>query len=135
MKYFLLALMFVIMSSAFAEQTPQTILKSEGFVLVTKQNGKEIYYRPKEVSRSDGIAYYSTTIFYTKNINGQLKYSLKSEYKALGCKEKRVFVTGVHTVPYIGKASFKNNVTKSLKDSNFKSLNTLDSIMYSKVCK
>lgn len=127
--------MFVATSSAFAVQTPQAILKSEGFVLVTKQDGKEIYYRPKEVLRSDGIAYYSNTIFYTKNIDGQTKYSLKSEYKALGCKEKRVFVTGVHTVPYIGKPKFKNNVTKSLKDSDFKSLDRLDTIMHSKVCK
>lgn len=127
--------MFAVTTALFAGQTPQAILKSEGFVLVTKQNGKEIYYRPKEVRRIDGIAYFSNTIFYTSNTNGQTKYSLKSEYKALGCKEKRIFVTGIHTVPYIGKASFKNKVTKSLKDSDFKSLNTLDNLMHSKVCK
>lgn len=130
MKY-LLVLLALLSTHIFAE-TPQQILKSAGFVFVTKEANKEVYYRPKEVKRHDGIVYYSTTIFF---VNGSNKYSLRSDYMALACKEKRVLKIGVHDVPYVGKASFKNFTTKGIKDSDFKQLTTLDKRMHAKLCK
>ena len=85
MKYLILSLFLV--STIAVAKTPQEILREEGFVLASKESGKEVYYRPKEVKKHDGIVYYSTTIFYTAGSN---KYGLKSNYDAIACKEKKV---------------------------------------------
>ena len=130
----LLIILILLSTNLYAEQSPQQILKSSGFVLVVRENGKEIYYRPKEVQRFNGIVYYSTTIFFTKPVNGMTKYSMRSDYMALACKERKVLKTGIHTVPYIGSSSYQDLLKQGVKDSSFKTLNSLDKTMYSKVC-
>lgn len=129
MKYLILSLFFV--STIAVAKTPQEILREEGFVLVSKESGKEVYYRPKEVKRNDGIVYYSTTIFYTA---GSSKYGLKSNYDAITCKEKKVVRLGIHNVPYIGKSSYKDLTKNGIKGKDIKPLTSLDRKMYSKLC-
>lgn len=129
-KYLLILTMLIAMQVY--SKTPQEILRQEGFSLVTKESGKEVYYRPKEVKKFDGIVYYSNTTFFT---NGSEKYSLRSDYMALACKERRILKVGVHTVPYIGRSSYKDLTKKGIKDSDFKQLTTLDKRMYAKLCK
>lgn len=127
----LVILLSILFTTTVHAQTPQQILRSEGFVLVTKENGKEIYYRPKEVKKHDGIVYYSTTTFFT---NGSNKYSLESNYVALACKEQKIIWLGIHKVPYIGKSSYKDLTKNGIKDKDIKPLTSLDRKMYSKLC-
>lgn len=127
----LVILLSILFTTTVHAQTVQQILKSEGFVLVTKENGKEIYYRPKEVKKHDGIVYYSTTTFFT---NGSNKYSLESKYVALTCKEQKIIWLGIHKVPYIGKSSYKDLTKNGIKDKDIKLLTSLDRKMYSKLC-
>ena len=129
MKYLILSLLLV--STITIAKTPQQILKEEGFVFVTKEANKEIYYRPKEVKHYDGFAYYSTTKFFT---NGSNKYSLESNYVALACKEQKIIWLGIHKVPYIGKSSYKDLTKNGIKDKDIKPLTSLDRKMYSKLC-
>lgn len=129
MKYLILSLFLV--STIAVAKTPQEILRKEGFVLVSKESGKEVYYRPKEVKKHDGIVYYSTTIFFT---NGSNKYSLESKYVALSCKEQKIIWLGIHKVPYIGKSSYKDLTKNGIKDKDIKPLTSLDRKMYSKLC-
>ena len=131
MKYLILSLFLV--STIAVAKTPQEILREEGFVLVSKESGKEVYYRPKEVKKHDGIVYYSTTIFYTAGSN---KYGLKSNYDAIACKEKKVIRLGVHNVPYIGKASYTDFTKKGIKETSIKPYQTnTDRVMASKLCR
>lgn len=129
MKYLILSLFLV--STIVGAKTPQEILRDEGFVLVSKESGKEVYYRPKEVKRNDGIVYYSTTKFFT---NGSNKYSLESNYVALACKEQKIIWLGIHKVPYIGKSSYKNLTNNGIKEKDIKPLTSLDRKMHSKLC-
>ena len=129
MKYLILSLFLV--STIAVAKTPQEILREEGFVLVSKESGKEVYYRPNEVKKHDGIVYYSTTIFFT---NGSNKYSLESKYVALACKEQKIIWLGIHKVPYIGKSSYKDLTKNGIKDKDIKPLTSLDRKMYSKLC-
>lgn len=131
MKRLIILLSILFVTSVQAE-TPQQILKSEGFVLVTKEADKEIYYRPKEVKHYDGFAYYSTTKFF---INGKQKYSLESDYVALECNEKKIIKLGIHKVPYFGKSSYTDLTKKGIKATDVKPLSKLDTIMYRKVCR
>lgn len=131
MHIIILCLMVVFISNSTVAQTPENILKGEGFVLITKESGKDIYYRPKEVKRYDGIVYYSTTTFFT---NGSNKYSLESKYVALACKEQKIIWLGIHKVPYIGKSSYKDLTKNGIKDKDIKPLTSLDRKMYSKLC-
>ena len=130
MKYLILSLFLV--STIAVAKTPQQILKEEGFVFVTKEANKEIYYRPKEVKHYDGFAYYSTTKFFT---NGSNKYSLESNYVALACKEQKIIWLGIHKVPYFGKSSYTDLTKKGIKATDVKPLSKLDTIMYRKVCR
>ena len=129
MKYLILSLFLV--STIVVAKTPQEILRDEGFVLVSKESGKEVYYRPKEVKKHDGIVYYSTTTFFTNVSN---KYSLESKYVALACKEQKIIWLGIHKVPYIGKSSYKDLTKNGIKDKDIKPLTSLDRKMYSKLC-
>ena len=129
MKYLILSLFLV--STIAVAKTPQEILRDEGFVLVSKESGKEVYYRPKEVKKHDGIVYYSTTTFFTNVSN---KYSLESKYVALACKEQKIIWLGIHKVPYIGKSSYKDLTKNGIKDKDIKPLTSLDRKMYSKLC-
>ena len=131
MKYLILSLLLV--STITIAKTPQQILKEEGFVFVTKEANKEIYYRPKEVKKHDGIVYYSTTIFYTAGSN---KYGLKSNYDAIACKEKKVVHLGIHNVPYIGKSSYTDLTKKGIKETNIQPYQSnTDRVMASKLCR
>ena len=131
MKYLILSLFLV--STIAVAKTPQEILREEGFVLVSKESGKEVYYRPKEVKRNDGIVYYSTTIFYTAGSN---KYGLKSNYDAIACKEKKVVRLGIHSVPYIGKSSYTDLTKKGIKETDIKPYQSnTDRVMASKLCR
>lgn len=130
MKHLLLLLLLI--ASNVIAQTPQQIMKSSGFVFVVKESNKEIYYRPNEVKKHDGIVYYSTTIFLT---SGSGKYSLRSDYMALACKERRILKVGIHNVPYIGKSSYQDLTKRGIKDSDFKQLTVLDKRMHAKLCK
>lgn len=130
MKY--LVIFILLLSTNVIAKTPQQILKEDGFVFVTKEADKEIYYRPKEVKKYDGIVYYSTTILKTSGAN---KYGLRSDYMALGCKEKLVLKTGIHNVPYIGKSSYTDLTKKGVKGTDFKPLSALDKRMHAKLCK
>ena len=130
MKYLILSLCLV--STITIAKTPQQILKEEGFVFVTKEANKEIYYRPKEVKHYDGFAYYSTTQFF---INSKQKYSLESDYVALDCNEKMIIKLGIHKVPYFGKSSYTDLTKKGIKATDVKPLSKLDTIMYRKVCR
>lgn len=129
MKYLILSLFLV--STLAVAKTPQEILKEEGFVLVSKESSKDVYYRPKEVKKHDGIVYYSTTKFFT---NGSNKYSLESNYVALACKEQKIIWLGIHKVPYIGKSSYKDLTKNGIKGKDIKPLTSLDRKMYSKLC-
>ena len=129
MKHLILSLFLV--STIAVAKTPQEILRDEGFVLVSKESGKEIYYRPKEVKHYDGFAYYSTTKFFT---NGKQRYSLESDYVALECNEKKIIKLGIHKVPYFGKSSYTDLTKKGIKATDVKPLSKLDTIMYRKVC-
>lgn len=131
MKYLILSLFLV--STIVVAKTPQEILREEGFVLVSKESGKDIYYRPKEVKKHDGIVYYSTTIFYTAGSN---KYGLKSNYDAIACKEKKVIRLGIHNVPYIGKSSYTDLTKKGIKETNIQPYQSnTDRVMASKLCR
>lgn len=131
MKYLILSLFLV--STIAVAKTPQEILREEGFVLVSKESGKEGYYRPKEVKKHDGIVYYSTTIFYTAGSN---KYGLKSNYDAIACKEKKVIRLGIHNVPYIGKSSYTDLTKKGIKETNIQPYQSnTDRVMASKLCR
>lgn len=127
----LVIILSILFTTNVEAQTPQQILRSEGFVLVTKENDKEIYYRPNEVKKHDGIVYYSTTKFFT---NGSNKYSLESNYVALACKEQKIIWLGIHKVPYIGKSSYKDLTKNGIKDKDIKPLTSLDRKMHSKLC-
>lgn len=131
MKYLFIFLSLLV-TEAYAFQTPQQIMSSEGFVLVTKDAGRDIYYRPKEVKSGDGFVYYSTTTFFKSGSN---KYGLRSEYMSIACKEKKAIKLGLHVVPYIGKSSYTDYTKKGIKESDFKSLTALDKIMSNKLCK
>ena len=131
MKYLILSLFLV--STIAVAKTPQEILREEGFVLASKESGKEVYYRPKEVKKHDGIVYYSTTIFYTAGSN---KYGLKSNYDAIACKEKKVIRLGIHNVPYIGKSSYPDLTKKGIKETNIQPYQSnTDRVMASKLCR
>lgn len=123
-------IMFLLSGKAFSK-TPQQILKEEGYSLLSKINGKEVYYRPKEVKRANGFVYYSTTTFYTSGVK---KYSLESNYKAIACKEKKVVHLGIHKVPYVGKSSYTDLTTKGIKSSDIKSITGIDQQVKAKVC-
>ena len=131
MKYLILSLFLV--STISVAKTPQEILREEGFVLVSKESSKDVYYRPKEVKKHDGIVYYSTTIFYTADSN---KYGLKSNYDAIACKEKKVVRLGIHNVPYIGKSSYTDLTKKGIKETNIQPYQSnTDRVMASKLCR
>lgn len=137
MKYLLtlitviLLLLLLLTGQASSAKTPQQVLKEEGYHLLSKINGKEVYYRPKEVKRANGFVYYSTTTFYT---NGAKKYALESNYKALACKEKKVIHLSVHKVPYVGKSSYTDLTKKGIKSSDIKSITGIDQQVKAKVC-
>ena len=131
MKYLILSLFLV--STLAVAKTPQEILKEEGFVLFSKESSKDVYYRPKEVKKHDGIVYYSTTIFYTAGSN---KYGLKSNYDAIACKEKKVVRLGIHNVPYIGKSSYTDLTKKGIKETNIQPYQSnTDRVMASNLCR
>lgn len=122
-----------LLSSVSFSKTIDSVLKEEGFKLIMTENGKDIYYRPKEVQKDNGVVYYSTTTFFT---GGENKYGLRSYYEAIGCKEKQIIHLGVHNVPYIGKSSYKDLTRHGIKNSDVKNINSeLDQIMYKKLCK
>lgn len=110
-RLFLLSFLLVSIF-ANAKPTPEDILKQEGFVLLQKDANKNVYYRPKEVKKSDGIVWYSTTTFFKSSSN---RYGLRSEYNALGCNEKQIVKIGLHNVPYIGKPTYVDYTTKKQK--------------------
>ena len=131
MQIVLIALLVLFTTATFA-QSPESILRGEGFSLITHEDSKDIYYRPREVKRKDGLVYYSTTVFFR---NGTNKYSLESKYVALACKEKKIVLLGIHKVPYIGKSSYKDFTTKGIKSTDIKPLSPLDKRMHLKLCK
>lgn len=107
MKYLILSLS-LLLSTITVAKTPQDVLREEGYVLVSKESGKEVYYRPKEVKKHDAIA----------------------------CKEKKVIRLGVHNVPYIGKASYTDFTKKGIKETSIKPYQTnTDRVMASKLCR
>lgn len=135
MQFLILCLFLAVVSSTFAApQTPQSVLKSEGYKFVMKDSTGEIYYRPREVKKDDGIVWYSTTRLLTKTTSTGRKHSLVSDYTVMGCKEHKAALLGVHTVPYIGKASYKD-LSKKLTEKSFRNFTTLDTKMFKLLCK
>lgn len=131
MRYLIILVLLAVAQHSFSA-TPEQILKNNGFKLVTQEKNRNTYYRPREVVKDGPIVFYSTTTFYT---NGNQKYSLRSEYKVMACKEKVVLLRGIHDVPFIGMPKVTDLTKKKIKDSDFKPLSALDKKMHSRLCK
>lgn len=113
--------------------TPDQILQQNGYTFLTTDRNKKIYYRTREVKRRPGgVVWYSTTEVMTNNG----KHGLKSYYTAMLCKEERVVTMGIHTVPFVGKATYKDFTKDGIKESDLKVIKSVtDKAAQKKFCK
>lgn len=111
------------------------ILRGEGFVLLGKYKGEDLYYNKKQVKNHNGFTFFGLTTFSRSNTNKGVRYGLTTINYVLVCEEKRILNAGKYVVPLIGKPYYKDNLKSSIKYTDFKPLNEIEKKAYMKLCK